>query len=142
LCAWLANPATTRRILIEGVRNIIDAMERAGVRRLIYISFLGVRNGRHQLSLLGKYIVAPLALRNVVEDHEAKERLLKQSRLNWTILRAPRLTNGRHTGTYRSGEDIRANTIIPAISRADVADFILKQLSDDTYLGKTPGVMY
>jgi putative NADH-flavin reductase len=143
ICA-LGSSTPLRRdpILIQGIDNIIHAMERAGVRRLIYISFLGVRNGRHQLSLLGKYIVAPLVLRNVVADHEAKERLIKQSRLNWTIVRAPRLTNGRRTGTYRSGEDIATNSIIPTISRADVADFMLTQLTSDTYLRKAPGVMY
>jgi putative NADH-flavin reductase len=143
ICA-LGSSTPLRRdpILIEGVRNIIDAMERTGGRRLIYLSFLGVRNGRNQLSFLGKYIVAPLVLRNVVADHEAKERLIKQSRLNWTIVRAPRLTNGQRTGAYRSGEGIGANSIIPTISRADVADFMLKQLTSDTYLRKAPGVMY
>ena len=143
MCA-LGSSSPLRRdpILIEGVRNIIDAMERAGGRRLIYLSFLGVRNGRNQLSFLGKYIIAPLALRNVVADHEAKERLIKQSRLNWTIVRAPKLTNGRRMGTYRSGGEIGANSIIPTISRADVADFMLKQLAGDTYLRKAPGVMY
>jgi len=54
----------------------------------------------------------------------------------------PGLTNGRRTGTYRSGEDIGANSIIPTISRADVADFMLKQLTGDTYLHKAPSVMY
>ena len=75
-------------------------------------------------------------------DHEAKEGLIRQSHLNWTIVRAPRLTNGRRTGTYRSGEDIGANSIIPAISRADVAEFMLKQVTDDTYLRKAPAVTY
>ena len=62
---------------------------------------LGVRNGRHQLSLFGKYIVAPLALRNVVADHEAKERLIKQSKLNWTIVRAP-IVHKSINGTKRT----------------------------------------
>ena len=128
--------------LIDGVRHIITAMEHAGVPRLIYLSFLGVRDGRSQLSFLGKYIVAPLVLHNVVADHEAKERLIKQSCLKWTIVRPPRLTNGPRTGAYRSCERIRAKSIFPAISRADVADFMLKQLTDDTYLHKAPGVMY
>jgi hypothetical protein len=56
--------------LIDGVRHIIEAMEHAGGQRFIYLSFLGVRDGRIQLSFLGKYIVAPLLLRNVVADHE------------------------------------------------------------------------
>jgi putative NADH-flavin reductase len=103
---------------------------------------MGVRNGRDQLSFLGKYNVAPLALRNVVADHEAKEALIKQSHLNWTIVRAARLTNGPRTGAYLSSENIGANSIIPTISRADVADFMLKQLTCDTYLHKAAGVTY
>jgi putative NADH-flavin reductase len=127
--------------LIAGVRHIIEAMENAGAQRFIYLSFLGVRDGRNQLSFLGKYIVAPLVLRSVVADHEAKERLIKGSRLKWTIVRPPKLTNGQRTGAYRSGERIAANSIIPTISRADVADFMLKHLADDTYLHRAPGVM-
>jgi putative NADH-flavin reductase len=143
ICA-LGSSTPLRRdpTLIDGVRHIIKAMEQAGVQRLIYLSFLGVRDGRNQLSFLGKHIVAPLALRNVVADHEVKERLIKQSRLKWTIVRPPKLTNGQRTGAYRSGERIAANSIIPTISRADVADFMLKQLTDDTYLHKAPAVMY
>ena len=59
ICA-LGSTSPLRRdpTLIEGLRNIIDAMEQAGIRRLIYLSFLGVRNGRNQLSFLGRYIVA------------------------------------------------------------------------------------
>jgi putative NADH-flavin reductase len=142
ICALGAStPLRRDPILVQGVHSIIDAMERTGGRRLIYLSFLGVRNGRSQLSLLGK-IVAPLALHNVVADHEAKERLIRQSHLKWTIVRAPKLTNGRRTGTYRSGDDIGANFMVPTISRADVAEFMLKQVTDDTYLRKAPAVMY
>jgi putative NADH-flavin reductase len=142
LCALgSSSPLKRDPTLIAGVRHIIEAMENAGVQRFIYLSFLGVRDGRNQLSFLGKYIVAPLVLRSVVADHEAKERLIKGSRLQWTIVRPPRLTNGQRTGAYRSGERIAANSIIPTISRADVADFMLKQLADDTYLHRAPGVM-
>jgi putative NADH-flavin reductase len=142
ICA-LGSSTLLRRdpTLIDGVRHIIKAMEHAGVQRFIYLSFLGVRDGRNQLSFLGKYIVAPLVLRNVVADHEVKEELIKQSRVNWIIVRPPRLTNGQRAGAYRSGECIGANSFIPTISRADVADFMLKQLTDDAYLHKTPSVM-
>ena len=64
-------------------------MEHAGGQRFIYLSFLGVRDGRNQLSFFGKDIVAPLVLRNVVAHHEVKERLIKQSRLHWIIVRPP-----------------------------------------------------
>jgi putative NADH-flavin reductase len=111
------------------------------VRRLVYLSFLGVREGRSQLSMVGRYLVAPV-LRNVVADHEAKERIIKQSALDWVIVRPPRLTNGARQGSYRSGVDVRAISVIPRISRADLAEFMLRQVSDKTYVRKTPAVMY
>jgi putative NADH-flavin reductase len=136
-----STPLKRDSTLIDGVRNILMAIGQAG-RRFIYLSFLGVRDGRNQLSFLGKYIIAPLLLRNVVVDHEAKEALIKKSRLDWIIVRPPRLTNGRRTGTYRSGEGVVATSIIPTISRADVAEFMVKQLTDDRYLHKAVNVMY
>lgn len=143
LCALGASTPLQRDLtLIDGVQNIIRAIKRVGGARFIYLSFLGVREGRHQLSGLGQYIIAPLVLRNVVVDHEVKEALIKQSGINWIIVRPPRLTKGPRTGAYRSGERVVATSLIPTISRADVADFMLKQLTDDTYLQKMVSVMY
>jgi len=62
--------------------------------------------------------------------------------LDWTIVRPPRLSNRPHTGVYRHGTDIKAASIIPVISRADVADFMLRQLDDRVYLRTAPAVMY
>jgi putative NADH-flavin reductase len=142
ICA-LGSFTPTKRdpTLVEGLRNIIRAMEQAGVRRLIYLSFLGVREGRRGLGPVVNYIVAPL-LRNPIADHEEKERLIRQSRLDWIIVRPPRLTSGRRTGLYRSGEQIAARTPILTLSRADLAEFMLKQLTDDTFVRKAPRVMY
>jgi len=137
-----ATPLKRDQALVIGVDNIVRAMVRSGPRRLIYLSFLGVRGGRQQLSLLGRYLVAPLILRNVVIDHEAKEKIITQSGLDWTIVRPPRLSNGPHTRNYRHGGNIRAVSVIPMISRADVADFMLRQLDDHAYLHKAPAVMY
>jgi hypothetical protein len=117
-------------------------MEQRGVRRLVYLSFLGVPEGRHQLSVVGRYLVAPLLLRNVVADHTAKERIIRRSTLEWVTVRPPRLTNGARRGRYRSGLDIRATSVVPRISRADLADFMLRQLGEDTYVRKTPAIMY
>jgi putative NADH-flavin reductase len=143
LCALgAATPLSRDNNLIRGVRHIVDAMRRYGTRRLVYLSFLGVREGRRQLSFIGRTVVAPLLLRNVVADHEAKERIIQRSGLDWIIVRPPRLTSGPRTGFYRHGIDIRAASVIPRISRADVADFMLRQISDDTYVHRTPAVMY
>lgn len=143
ICALgAATPLKRAPRLVNGVDNIVRAMERGGPHRLIYLSFLGVRGGREQLSLLGRYIVAPLILRNIVADHEVKESIIMQSGLDWTIVRPPRLSNGPHTGAYRHGGDIKAKSMIPMISRGDVADFMLRQLDDRVYMRKAPAVMY
>jgi putative NADH-flavin reductase len=143
LCAiGAATPLRRSHPLIEGVRHIVDAMDRFGVRRLVYLSFLGVRDGRRQLSAIGRFVVAPLLLRNVVADHEEKERIIRGSGLEWVIVRPPRLTHGPRSGVYRAGLEIRATSPVPLISRADLADFMLRQLTEDTYVHKTPAVMY
>ena len=128
--------------LVDGIGNIVTAMERHGVRRLVYLSFLGVHDGRPQLSRLGRRVVAPVLMRNVVADHEDKERIIRSSSLDWVIVRPPRLTNGPRRGTYRCGAGIRAAAMVPRISRSDVADFLLRQIHDDTYVRQTPAVMY
>jgi len=71
-----------------------------------------------------------------------KEDIIKQSKLNWTIVRPLRLAKGRRTGVYRSGEGVAAESMIPTLSRVDLADFMIRQLTDDAYSRKAPAVMY
>jgi putative NADH-flavin reductase len=143
LCALgSSTPLKHDAALVAGIGNLVGAMERLHVRRLVYLSFLGVHHGRRQLSRLGKYVVAPLLMRKVAADHEHKEAIIQRSTLDWVIVRPPRLTNGRQTGTYRTGEDIQATLVVPRVSRADLAEFMLRQLNGDTYVRRTPAIMY
>jgi putative NADH-flavin reductase len=125
--------------LVQGVRTIVRAMEKQGVRRLIYQSSLGVGKSKKQVNFLVQYIVIPLVLRNAIADHTDKENIIKQSSLDWVIVRPAGLTNGPHTGSYRHGESIEFGA---KVSRADVADFMLKQVTSTDYLHKTPGISY
>jgi putative NADH-flavin reductase len=127
--------------LIDGVQNIIRAMHQAAVRRFIYLSMLGVGDSGKQLGLVDRYIVVPLLLRNVLADHARKEELIQRSTLDWVIVRPPRLTNGPYTGRYRSGEDVAESGFLASVSRADVADFMVKQVADDRYVHGTPAVL-
>ena len=68
--------------------------------------------------------------------------MIKESGLVWTIVRPPKLTNGRRTGRYRIGEHVRAGSPMPLLSRADVADAMLRQLSDPTHVWKVVRVMH
>lgn len=131
-----SNPALT-----GGVRHIVQAMERAGVRRFVYLSMLGVADSRRQLGLVDRYAVIPLLLRHVLADHAAQEAIIRGSSLDWVIVRPPRLTEGPYTGKYRSGEDISEGMFTASISRADVADFMLGQLAQDRYVRRAPAVV-
>ncbi len=126
----------------EGTRNIVSAMENTGVRRFICQSTLGVGDSQANLNLFWKYIMFGLLLRPAYLDHVSQEDHVRQSRLDWTIVRPAAFTDGERTGRYRHGFPGTDKTTELKISRADVADFMLKQLTDDTYLHKTPGLSY
>jgi putative NADH-flavin reductase len=129
-------------VLSEGTKNVIRAMEQRGVRRFVCESSLGVGDSAGQLGRLFDWLVLPLWLRHVYRDKEVQERAIKESALDWIIVRPALLTTGPHTGVYRVGLTYDRSSIVPRISRADVADFMLKQLTDDTYLRKAPGLWY
>lgn len=62
--------------------------------------------------------------------------------LDWVIVRPGNLIDGKHAGVYQHGFSETDKTIKVKISRADVADFMLKQLSTNMHLKKTPGISY
>lgn len=127
--------------LTVGIGNIVRAMEHAGVRRLVYLSMLGVDGSGKQLGLLDRYVVLPLLLRNVMNDHAREEAIIKRSTLDWVIVRPPRLTSGPHTGHIRDGAGIRSRTLSASVSRADLADFMVNQLEGNRYVHRTPAVL-
>jgi putative NADH-flavin reductase len=126
--------------VVSGVRNIIGAMDENRVPRLIYLSFIGVRESRDAVGVILRYI-APIPLRQEIADHEVKEALIKASPLDWTIIRPPKLTAGPRTARYRSGEDITTWMPVPLLSRADVAHFILQELAEPKYVRKAPRLL-
>jgi putative NADH-flavin reductase len=126
----------------EGTRHIICAMEKAGIRRFICHTTLGVGDSQGNLNFFWKYIMFGIILRDAFADHVSQEKYIMQSRLDWTIVRPAAFTNGERTGVYRHGFTATDKALTLKISRADVADFMLKQLTDDTYLHKTPGLSY
>ncbi len=135
-------PGTVRS---EGTRNIVRAMEKAGVRRLVCQASLGYGDGKAVLRrapLFFRYVVAPFILRPTFTDHARQEAIVKTSRLDWIIVRPGSLTDGSKTGRYRYGFASTDPEITVEVSRADVADFMLKQLADDAYLSRTPGISY
>jgi uncharacterized protein YbjT (DUF2867 family) len=78
-----------------------------------------------------------LLLGRVYDDKDVQERIVRTSKLDWVIVRPVILTNGPKTNAYRALVDPRGWTC-GFISRADVADFLVKQIDDDAFLHKTP----
>ena len=85
--------------------------------------------------------VASRLLRHSIADHRANEQAIRESGLQWTIVHPPKLTNGRRTSTYRSGDDAAVTSFLPSISRGDVAEFMLQQLTDETYVRRAARLM-
>ena len=140
-CLGVGVPLKRDPAVVAGIGFIVDAMQRTGPARLIYLSFLGVRDSRRQLGPLLGGVIVPLVLRHEVADHEAKEDLIVQSSLDWTIVRPPKLVNGAATGEFRHGTGIRAGSLLPTLARADVAAFMLGQLDDTTYSRKAVAIL-
>jgi len=142
LCTIGLPPTAKSNLRANGTKNIIRAMEKTGVRRFICQSSDGVGDSRERLPFLYKYLLVPFMLRRVFADHELQEEHIKKSRLDWIIARPAALTNGEHTGSYQKGYNGENKTVTHKISRADTADFMLKQLADNNYLHQTPSLSY
>ncbi len=126
----------------EGTKNIITAMKANGVDRLICQSTLGAGESTNNLNFFWKHIMFGWYLKQVFLDHELQEHYVQNSDLDWTIIRPGAFTDGEKTESYQHGFSTKDKSIKLKISRADVADFILKQVSDRRYLHQTPGLSY
>ncbi|WP_337102707.1 NAD(P)-dependent oxidoreductase [Paenibacillus sp. YIM B09110] len=122
--------------LIGAMQNIVKAMEKNNVPKLIHVSFIGAREEAVKLGFVYKYII-PNFMKNLLLDHREKDTLLTNSRLTWTLVQPPSLTSGPYTGRYMHEAQINMGVSRKLkLSRADLADFMIKQLNDDTYNNK------
>ena len=142
VCTLGSGQKLTGTVRSEGTRQILQAMEKTGVRRLICQTTLGAGDSWGSLNFYWKYIMFGLILRNVFADHQRQEQDVLQSGLDWTIVRPGAFIEGDRTGHYRCGFPGTDKTSKLKISRADVADFILKQVGDRSYLHQTPSLSY
>jgi putative NADH-flavin reductase len=123
-------------------RNIINAMKKNQVQRLISTTGAGIHQVEDQPRFIDRFIAFLLNLlaKSVVLDSIANVKIIQVSKLDWTIVRFPRLTDGLHTGVYRVGYVGKNSS--SQISRADGADFILKELVEHKWPQKLPLVSY
>ncbi|GAB4039651.1 NAD(P)-dependent oxidoreductase [Spirosoma jeollabukense] len=116
----------------QGITNIIQAMNAAGVTRLVCLSSVGIEvppRSSSLIKLVTNYILQPL-LRHLYADMLQMEAVLRKSALKWTVIRPPQLTDKNFTGHYRTtiNEPIKSPS---KISRADLAQYIITHLTDE-----------
>jgi len=124
----------------EATRVLLPAMEATGVKRLICVTGFGAGDSKDRIGCFQR-IPFTLVLGRAYDDKDIQEELIRASALDWVIARPVVLFNGPRTGRYRVLEE-RRQWRNGLISRADVADFIVGQVDDDRYLGKTPVLAY
>jgi uncharacterized protein YbjT (DUF2867 family) len=136
-----------------GTRAIVQAMQATGVRRIVVVSAAPVATvaspgrpnpPRHDPGdgFVMRHLLAPAlvaALRDVYADLALMEDVLRDSGLDWTAVRPPRLTNRPPTGTCRTaiGRNLRHGLLV---SRADVAHLMLAVLDRPETIGQTIGI--
>ena len=126
-------------IVSQGTKNIVDAMNELGLKRLIVQSAHGAGESAKQIPFFVRWLVRGRALKSQFEDKDLMESIVKQSSLDWTIVRPTRLTDDAETRKFRVGERIPVG-MSPSISRSDVARFLLEQLESTEYIRKTPTI--
>ena len=135
------SPLSKVTLLSVATRALVNAMTRNRVRRLVCITGLGAGDSRGHGGFLYDRFILPLLLRRVYKDKDRQEVLIRASSLDWIIVRPAMLNDEVARGSVRAVTDltgIHGGTI----ARADVARFVVDQLTTDTWLRRTPLVLW
>lgn len=121
----------------QGTQNIIASMQEAEVKRLVVVTSLGVGDSKDQVPLAFKLVVKTV-MRKIMADKERQEQYVQDSGLDWVIVRPGGLSDDPASGAYIYGTD--PSIMAGRVSRADVAAFVLQNLSDDQFLGQAVAI--
>jgi putative NADH-flavin reductase len=126
----------TVSVFSEATRVLVAAMKSQKIKRLICVTGFGAGDSGASISSLQR-IPFQAIFGRAYEDKTRQEDLIKASGLNWTIVRPGVLTGGQQSGRYKV-LDNPSQWRNGIISRSDVADFIVRQIEDESYLLKAP----
>ena len=129
----------SRDLISNAVRIIIPAMNEKNVKRLVFLSAFGVGETFTQANFIQR-IIFKVFLRNIYADKSKADDLIRKSTLEWTLVYPVLMTDTPGTGKYKVGEKFEMKGM-PKISRADVAEFMLRQLNDNNFLKKPSIIM-
>jgi putative NADH-flavin reductase len=128
-------------VFSEGTKAVVEAMKGSSCKRLLCVTGIGAGDSRGHGGFLYDKIFNPLFLKTIYEDKDRQEAIVRASGLDWVIIRPGFLTEGPRTRQYRVLTDLRG-VKAGKISRADVADFILREAVEMKYREQTPLLTY
>ncbi len=131
-------PYKTTTIETTSITNIVDAMKSKGVKRLVVVSMMGLGQSGTQAPWWYKYLLMKTFLRGSTTDKNNKEAVVKNSGLDYIIARPPILKDGPATGSVKV---LGLGATGHAITRADLANFLVAQLKTDEHLRKSVTVV-
>lgn len=127
--------------LSDGIKNIITSMEENNVTRIIQVSTSVVKDANDSFDLYFDFmkLMVRLMIPKMYKELQIISRYIKQSDLDWTLVRVPFLTDSAITKNISIG--YKGQKIVKKhLSRENLAWFMLRQISDDHYINKTPFV--
>ncbi|MFK7971765.1 MAG: NAD(P)-dependent oxidoreductase [Bacteroidia bacterium] len=128
-------------LLSEGMEHIEHVMKNAGVKRVLTISGAGILQ-QTDTRLRRDDPSFPPYLHNITADHYRVYDILRHSKLDWTIVTPPYMPDGTRTGEYLVEADYFPENARNEIAVEDVADFLLKEVEENKFLGKRVGIAY
>jgi putative NADH-flavin reductase len=143
VCITIGTKPTRKPVSVysEGTKNAIEAMKNSSCRRLLCVTGIGAGDSRGHGGFFYDKIINPLLLKTIYEDKDRQEAIVRNSGLDWEIIRPGLLTNGERTGQYRILTNL-SGVKAGNISRADVADFMLREAAEMRYGQQTPLLTY
>jgi uncharacterized protein YbjT (DUF2867 family) len=124
-------------LLSAATRALVGVMERQNIRRLVCITGMGAGDSRGHGGFFYDWLFQPLLLRRVYEDKDRQEEAIRASALDWVIVRPTLLNDEPARGRIRALTDL-TGVHGGKIARADVANFVVQQLTTDAWLQKAP----
>ena len=121
------------RLRTQATQHIIQAMHHHGIKRLLCLSAFGAGDSFKHLPFHYRHVLVPLFMKPLYDDHNGQEQSVMQSDLDWTLIRPAILNDGKPIHHYQHGTSLLPSARLK-ISRADVADFMLQQLTHSAYL--------
>ena len=122
----------------DSTRILLGAMEREGVSRLVAITGVGAGNTKGHGGFLYDRILYPLFTRQIYEDKDRQEALIRASATEWTIVRPAAFRERRKPrGALQAAVDLQGVTL-RSIPRREVATFVLDEVESGRYLKQSP----